>query len=83
MDDLLHHGCIGISLTASALSGPARLYGSGRSSSGSPLRGLPLSSIPAQHPVANIQEAFLGEPLWWRALTDNVAQMQAALADVR
>ncbi len=39
---------------------------------------MPLLVHPGPAPGADEREAGLNEPLWWRALTDYVAQMQAA-----
>jgi 6-methylsalicylate decarboxylase len=78
VDDLLERGCVGVSLPAAALAGPDALA-----------RVAPLlervqahratlfvhpGSVPGTRPVP----ATLSEPLWWRPLTDYVAQMQAA-----
>jgi 6-methylsalicylate decarboxylase len=78
VDRLLERGCIGVSLPASALAGPDAL---GRLT---PLlerlaaRQAPLFVHPGPAPGSRRAAATLSEPLWWRPLTDYVAQMQAA-----
>ncbi len=78
VDRLLARGCAGICLPAGALSGPDAL------ASISPLlervaaREAPLFVHPGPAPGWLPAEATLSEPLWWRPLTDYVAQMQAA-----
>lgn len=78
VDDLLARGCIGVALPACALSGPDALEA---------IR--PVLDRVREHDVALLihpgpstppgaGEASLGDPLWWRALTDYVAQMHAA-----
>lgn len=80
VDKLLALGCAGISLPAGAL---ARAEGPGPVT---PVLervaalGAPLFVHPGPGVAGGVvgTEASLTEPLWWRALTDYVAQMQAA-----
>ncbi len=78
VDRLLARGCIGVCLPAGALAGPDAL------ALVSPLlervaeRGAPLFVHPGPAPGWRPCEATLSEPLWWRPLTDYVAQVQAA-----
>jgi predicted TIM-barrel fold metal-dependent hydrolase len=78
VDRLLARGCIGISIPAGALAGPDRLALLGPVLERVCARGVPLFVHPGRAPGQRCDEALLGEPLWWRALTDYVAQMQAA-----
>jgi 6-methylsalicylate decarboxylase len=88
VDAALDHGCIGITLPATALAHPAALAMVGPLLERLELRGAPLFVHPG--PVAQgaaASPAFgLSDrpspsddtPVWWPALTDYVAQMQAA-----
>lgn len=79
IDRLLSRGCVGVALPAGALAGPAALA-----------RVAPLLARMEEHDATLFvhpgpapgssppARAALDEPLWWRALTDYVAQMQAA-----
>ncbi len=78
VDDLVDRGCIGVSLPAGALAGPAALYGVQLILERASARGVPLLVHPGPAPNDAPAHPVLGEPLWWRALTDYVAQMQAA-----
>jgi predicted TIM-barrel fold metal-dependent hydrolase len=78
VDDLLDWGCAGISLPAGALAGRARLHQLGMLLERVQARGVPLLVHPGPAPGDTLSHPALGEPLWWRALTDYVAQMQAA-----
>lgn len=78
VDRLLAHGCIGVSLPAAALAGPDALARIGALLERLAARGAPLFVHPGPAPGDRPAEAALGEPLWWRGLTDYVAQMQAA-----
>jgi hypothetical protein len=78
VDDLLARGCLGVSLPAGALAGPDALEAIGPLLDRVEARGVPLFVHPGQAPGQAPAEASLSEPLWWRALTDYVAQMQAA-----
>jgi hypothetical protein len=78
VDELLARGCVGISLPASALAGPAALDAVGLVLERVQSRGAALFVHPGPGVGHQAGEASLTEPLWWRALTDYVAQMQAA-----
>lgn len=79
VDALLRAGCVGVSLPAGALAEPDWLERVG------PLleRVAALDAALLVHPgpapgLSAAGQISLTEPLWWRALTDYVAQMQAA-----
>jgi 6-methylsalicylate decarboxylase len=78
VDGLLARGCVGISVPAGALDGPDRLELVGPVLERTAARGVPLFVHPGRAPGQRPGEASLGEPPWWRALTDYVAQMHAA-----
>jgi predicted TIM-barrel fold metal-dependent hydrolase len=78
VDELLARGCIGISLPAGALAGHAALDAVGPVLERVAARRVPLFVHPGRAPRQLMPPASLTEPLWWRALTDYVAQMQAA-----
>jgi hypothetical protein len=78
VDQLLSHRCVGISLPATALAGPEALNAIGAVLEHIATRSVPLFVHPGPAPPGALWEASLAEPLWWRALTDYVAQMQAA-----
>lgn len=78
VDDLLRRGCVGISLPAGALSAVDAPPAIDSVLERIEARGVPLFVHPGPAPARNLPEASLGEPLWWRALTDYVAQMQSA-----
>jgi 6-methylsalicylate decarboxylase len=78
VDDLIAGGCVGISLPAGALAGPERLQVIGPVLERVAARAVPLLVHPGPAPGQSVPEGSLNEPLWWRALTDYVAQMQAA-----
>ena len=78
VDRLLARGCVGISVPAGALIGPDRLADLGAILERVAARGAPLFVHPGPAPGQWRPHASFGEPLWWRALTDYVAQMQAA-----
>jgi predicted TIM-barrel fold metal-dependent hydrolase len=73
VDALLARGCVGISLPAGALAGPDALAQT------EPLlaRAEALDAAVFVHP-GPARSTSLTEPLWWAALTDYVAEMQAA-----
>lgn len=78
VDDLLARGCVGVSLPAGALATAeargelhAVLERAARLSA-------PVFVHPGPAPGQRPLEPSLGQPLWWSALTDYVAQMQAA-----
>jgi predicted TIM-barrel fold metal-dependent hydrolase len=76
VDRVLKRGCVGVSVPATALAGRDALDAAGPVLERVALRGVPLLVHPGGR--AGTAEATLSEPLWWRALTDYVAQMQAA-----
>jgi hypothetical protein len=73
IDALLARGCVGITLPAGALAGPDAL------AQIEPLlaRAEALEATVFVHP-GPARSSSLTEPLWWAALTDYVAEMQAA-----
>ncbi len=82
VDELLARGCAGISLPAGALAlaegpGPITPVFERVAALGVPLFVHPGPGLSRGGGVV-ATEASLTEPLWWRALTDYVAQMQAA-----
>lgn len=78
VDRLLARGCVGVSLPAGALAGDAALARIGPILERVAISGVPLLVHPGPTAGQGTCEASLTEPLWWRALTDYVAQMQAA-----
>lgn len=78
VDTVLARRCLGISLPATALAGPEALHASGPLLERAAERGVPVFVHPGGARDHDRFEAPLSEPLWWRALTDYVAQMQAA-----
>jgi predicted TIM-barrel fold metal-dependent hydrolase len=78
VDRLIARGCVGVCLPAGALAGPAALALSAPLLERVARSGAPLFVHPGPAPGLCPAEAVLGEPLWWRPLTDYVAQMQAA-----
>lgn len=78
VDDLLARGCVGISIPACALAGPDALDRIEPVVARAEMLGAPVFIHPGPAPVRAPREASLTEPLWWSALTDYVAQMQAA-----
>ncbi len=76
VDALLARGCIGISLPAPAISGIGALEAIGPLLERVAARRVPLFIHPG--PTGGLWEGSLNEPLWWPALADYVAQMQAA-----
>jgi predicted TIM-barrel fold metal-dependent hydrolase len=78
IDGLLARGCVGVSLPAGALAGPDRLEQLGPVLERACARGLPVFVHPGPAPGQVPADASLGEPLWWRPLTDYISQMQAA-----
>jgi predicted TIM-barrel fold metal-dependent hydrolase len=77
VDRVLERGCVGVSLPAAALAGREAIDAAGPLLERIAARKVPLLIHPGGA-SAGRREASLGEPLWWRALTDYVAQMQAA-----
>lgn len=78
VDHLLANGCIGISLPAAALAGREAFDAAGPLLERVAAHRLPLLVHPGNALGQELRDPPLGEPLWWRALTDYVAQMQAA-----
>jgi predicted TIM-barrel fold metal-dependent hydrolase len=78
VDRLLARGCVGISLPAGALAGPDRLQLLHPLLERAAGRAAPVFIHPGRAPGQRATAAEFGEPLWWRPLTDYVAQMQAA-----
>jgi predicted TIM-barrel fold metal-dependent hydrolase len=78
VDELLSRGCVGISVPAGALAGPHRLERLGAVLARSAARRVPLFVHPGPGLAQWHEETSLREPLWWRALTEYVVQMQAA-----
>ena len=79
VDRALGPRSVGVSLPAAALAGREALATIGPVLERAATRRVPLFVHPGPAPGARIAgEAPLHEPLWWRPLTDYVAQMQAA-----
>lgn len=78
VDGLLDAGCVGVVLPAGALCGAGALARSAPLLNRAAALDVPLFVHPGPAPGSPRQEASLCEPLWWRPLTDYVAQMQAA-----
>jgi predicted TIM-barrel fold metal-dependent hydrolase len=78
VDVLLARGCVGISLPAGSLGGVGALEMIAPVLDRVASRGVPLFVHPGPLRDSEGWEASLSEPLWWRALTDYVSQMQAA-----
>jgi 6-methylsalicylate decarboxylase len=78
VDLMLNRGCVGISLPAGALAGRDRLELVGGLLERVAARRVPLFVHPGPALGGRTPCEPLSEPLWWRALTDYVAQMQAA-----
>jgi hypothetical protein len=78
VDEVLARGCLGVSMPACALAGPDALTAMGPVLERVQAHGAPLFVHPGGVTAHHACEAPLTEPLWWRALTDYVSQMQAA-----
>ena len=78
VDRLLARGCVGISIPAGALSRPEDLAAVGPLLERVSELGAPLFVHPGYGRGQRAPEVPLTEPLWWRAMTDYVAQMQEA-----
>ncbi len=76
VDAALRRGCVGISLPATAVATPAALEVAGPLLERLEANDAPLFVHPG--PVSTSQGAAASLPGWWPALTDYVAQMQAA-----
>jgi 6-methylsalicylate decarboxylase len=78
VDDVLARGCAGVSLPAGSLAGPDALDEVEPLIARTEALGAPLFVHPGPGRARAEREASLTEPLWWAAMTDYVAQMQAA-----
>ncbi|MFZ0088734.1 MAG: hypothetical protein WAL63_04455 [Solirubrobacteraceae bacterium] len=78
VDDALRRGCVGISIPACALAGRAALNALRPVLERVQSHEVPMFVHPGGVAGRDAREAPLTEPLWWRALTDYVSQMQAA-----
>jgi predicted TIM-barrel fold metal-dependent hydrolase len=78
VDALAARGCVGLSLPAGAIAGPDRLDALGPVLQRAAALELPVFVHPGRARGERPGAANFGEPLWWRALTDYVGQMQAA-----
>jgi predicted TIM-barrel fold metal-dependent hydrolase len=78
VDALAAKGCVGLSLPAGAVAGPERIDAIGPVLDRAASLELPVFVHPGRACGDRSAVADFGEPLWWRALTDYVAQMQAA-----
>jgi predicted TIM-barrel fold metal-dependent hydrolase len=78
VERLLARGCLGVCLPAGALAGPDALAHVAELLERLAARGVALFVHPGPAPGGLPGAATLSEPLWWRPLTDYVAQMQAA-----
>ncbi|MFL5864984.1 MAG: amidohydrolase [Solirubrobacteraceae bacterium] len=78
VDEVLARGCVGVSVPACAIAGRDALESLGPVLERVQARGVPLFVHPGGVGAPQPREAPLTEPLWWRALTDYVFQMQAA-----
>ncbi len=78
VDRLLDRGCVGVSLPAGALAGAAALDALGPVLERIAHRGVPLFVHPGPGRDPGCDEAAVGQPAWWPALTTYVAEMQAA-----
>jgi predicted TIM-barrel fold metal-dependent hydrolase len=78
VDTLAARGCVGVSLPAGSIASPDRLDLLGPVLERVAALELPLFVHPGRGRRERGGAADFGEPLWWRALTDYVGQMQAA-----
>jgi hypothetical protein len=78
VDHVLGRGCAGVSVPACALAGREGLDALGSVLERVQSRRVPLFVHPGGLTADQAHEAPLTDPLWWRALTDYVSQMQAA-----
>lgn len=78
VDRVLDRGCIGVSLPAEALACHEAFDAMAPLLERIAARAAPLLIHPGRAPGVGGSEGSLNEPLWWRPLTDYVAQMQAA-----
>lgn len=78
VDELIGRGCAGISLSAGALNTPDTLEHLGPVLARAAHLDAPVFIHPGPAPGVQPPQPSLTQPLWWSALTDYVAQMQAA-----
>jgi predicted TIM-barrel fold metal-dependent hydrolase len=78
VDRLLARGCVGVSLPAGALAGASAIAGVADLLRRVEELGVPVFVHPGPAPGTETVDPCWDEPLWWRALTGYVAQMQAA-----
>ncbi|HEX3874846.1 MAG TPA: amidohydrolase family protein [Solirubrobacteraceae bacterium] len=78
VDRLVARGCVGVSLPAGALAGLAAMARVAGLLRRADKLGVPLFVHPGPAARHDAVEPSWDEPLWWRALTDYVAGMQAA-----
>jgi predicted TIM-barrel fold metal-dependent hydrolase len=78
VDEVLARGCIGVSVPAAALAGRDAFEAIAPALERVQWHGAPLFVHPGGVSAPDAREASLHDPLWWRALTDYVSQMQAA-----
>ena len=78
VDARIADGCVGISLPAAALDGAEAIEQIGPVLDRIAAHRVPLFVHPGPGPGTTIETPALNEPLWWRALTDYVTQMQSA-----
>jgi 6-methylsalicylate decarboxylase len=78
VDRLIARGCLGVSLPAGALAGVASMAAVAGLLRRAELLGVPLFVHPGPAAAGHQFEVSWDEPFWWRALTDYVADMQAA-----
>jgi hypothetical protein len=80
VDRVISRGCVGLSLPAGALSSVGGLSRLSTVLTRLELLGAPLLVHPGPGPSEpqTVEEAHLGDPLWWPALTRYVADMHAA-----
>jgi len=78
VDDLLSRGCAGVSIPAGALADRDAFERTEPVLAQAEAHAVPLFVHPGPGPRTPSRAASLTDPLWWPALTDYVAQMQAA-----
>ncbi|HVO53334.1 MAG TPA: hypothetical protein VMT37_02870 [Solirubrobacterales bacterium] len=78
VDAAIRRGCVGISLPATALAEPAALESAGPLLARLEHHDAPLFVHPGPVAESQLPAQVASQPLWWPALTDYVAQMQAA-----
>jgi predicted TIM-barrel fold metal-dependent hydrolase len=78
VDRLIARGCVGVSLPAGALAGASALSAVGGLMGRAEKLDVPVFVHPGPATATAPVEISWDEPLWWRALTSYVAEMQAA-----